>query len=173
MEQMREMGKIGPNHKLLASLDGKWTYKVKFWMGGDPSAPPEESKGTATRESIMGGHYFIEKVNGHMQMPDANGKMKDVEFKGMGMDGYDNAAKQFVSTWVDNMGTGIMYMTGNYDEATRTFTYTGEYMAMPGKTEKIKTLLKVPDNNHMNFEWYEDRGGKEVKTLEINYTRKK
>ncbi len=29
-------------------------------------------------------------------------------FEGMGIDGYDNLAKQYVSTWVDNMGTGIM-----------------------------------------------------------------
>jgi hypothetical protein len=25
----------------------------------------------------------------------------------------------------------------------------------------------------MSFEWYEDRGGKEAKTMEISYTRKK
>jgi Protein of unknown function (DUF1579) len=172
-KEMMEMSKVGPNHKLLADLDGKWTYTVKFWMNGDPSSKPQESKGTATRESIMGGRYFIAKASSQMQMPDANGKMKNFEFNGMGTDAYDNATKQFVSTWIDNMGTGIMYLTGTYDESSKAFTYSGDYTPVPGTTLKIKTILKVPDNNHMNFEWYENRGGQEMKTMEINYTRKK
>jgi hypothetical protein len=32
--------------------------------------------------------------------------------------------------------------------------------------------LKTPDKNHHTLEFFEDRGGKEVKTMEINYTRK-
>jgi hypothetical protein len=39
--------------------------------------------------------------------------------------------------------------------------------------QKIREVVKLTDKDHMNFEWYEDRGGKEAKTLEINYTRAK
>jgi hypothetical protein len=42
-----------------------------------------------------------------MQMPGPDGKMTDMEFKGMGIEGCDNV-KNFVSSWIDNMGTGIM-----------------------------------------------------------------
>jgi hypothetical protein len=38
---------------------------------------------------------------------------------------------------------------------------------------KIRELIKVVDNDHHNFEWYEDRGAGETKTMEIAYTRKK
>ena len=31
----------------------------------------------------------------------------------------------------------------------------------------------MTDKNHHTFEWYENRGGQEMKTLEIDYTRKK
>src|SRR5882762_3912492 len=37
MQQMMEMSKLNENHKLLASLDGTWTYTVKMWMTGDPT----------------------------------------------------------------------------------------------------------------------------------------
>ena len=42
-----------------------------------------------------------------MQMPGEDGKMKDMQFKGMGVEGYDNVKKKFVASWIDNMGTGI------------------------------------------------------------------
>jgi len=35
-------------------------------------------------------------------------------FEGMGLDGYDNASKEYISIWIDNMGTGIMYMKGKW-----------------------------------------------------------
>ncbi len=43
----------------------------------------------------------------------------------------------------------------------------------PGMVQKIKETLKVADKDHMTMEWFEDRGGKEAKTMEIDYTRKK
>ena len=112
-------------------------------------------------------------VSGKMDMPGPDGKMKDMTFKGMGIEGYDNVKKKFIGTWVDNMGTGIMMSEGAYDPATKAFTYTGEYEGIPGMKQKIREVVKVVDKDHHTFEWYEDRGGQEVKTMEIAYTRKK
>jgi Protein of unknown function (DUF1579) len=171
MKQMMEMAKLNENHKLLTSLDGKWNYTVKMWMNGDPSSKPDVSHGSATRESIMGGRYVVMDVHGNMEMPGPDGKMQKMEFKGRGTEGYDNVQKKFVATWLDNMGTGIMMSEGTYDEASKTFTFTGQYEPMPGMVQKIRETLKLTDKDHMTMEWFEDRGGKEVKTMEINYTR--
>ena len=57
MKQMMEMSKLNENHKLLTDLDGNWNYTIKMWMNPDPNAKPQESKGTATRKSVMGGRY--------------------------------------------------------------------------------------------------------------------
>jgi hypothetical protein len=171
MKQMMELAKLNENHKLLSSLDGNWNYTIKFWMNPDPNAKPEESKGTAVRKSIMDGRYSVMDVTGKMEMPGPDGKKKEVTFKGHGIEGYDNVKKKFVGSWVDNMGTGIMFSEGDYDPATKTFTYTSEYEGVPGMKQQIREVLKVTDNNHMAFEWYENRGGQEVKTMEINYTR--
>jgi len=171
MKQMMEMAKLNENHKLLTSLDGTWNYKIKFWMNGDSSSKPQESKGTAVRKSVMGGRYVVMDVTGKMPIPGADGKMKDMEFKGQGTEGYDNAKKKFVGTWMDNMSTSIMMSEGNYDPATKTFTYTSEIEPLPGMKQQIREVVKVADKDHMDFEWYETRGGQEVKTMEINYTR--
>jgi hypothetical protein len=173
MKQMMELSKTGENHKLLASLAGSWTYGVKMWMSPDPSAPPMTSSGTGVRKALMDGRFFSFEVTGKMKMPGADGKMKDMVFKGMGLEGYDNAKKKFVATWCDNMGTGIFLSEGSYDAASKTFTYTGEAEMMPGMKTKVREVIKVVDNDHHTFEYYEDRGGQEAKTMEISYSRKK
>jgi hypothetical protein len=171
MKQMMEMSKLNENHKLLSEMNGNWNFAIKMWMNPDPNAKPQESKGTATRKDIMGGRYVMMDVTGKMQMPGADGKMKDVQFKGMGIEGYDNAKKKFVSSWIDNMSTGIQFSEGPYDPATKTFTYTSEIEMMPGMKTPVREVIQVPDNNHMTLEWYESRGGQEKKTMEIAYTR--
>jgi hypothetical protein len=170
MAMMMELSKPGENHKLLQGAVGDWTYSVKWWMS--PDAPPSESTGTSTARAVMGGRYFITDHTGKMQMPGPDGKMMEMEFKGMAMEGYDNVKKKFVSSWIDNMGTGIMNSEGTYDAASKTLTYIGEYEPMPGMKTKMRQLVKISDKDHRTFEFFEDRGGKEVKTMEINYTRK-
>ncbi|MEP6603632.1 MAG: DUF1579 domain-containing protein [Spartobacteria bacterium] len=173
MAQMMELSKLNENHKLLTSLDGTWNYTVKMWMDPTPNAKPQESKGVATRKSVMDGRFVEMDVNGKMQMPGPDGKPKEMTFKGHGMEGYDNVKKKFIGTWMDNMGTGIMMSEGDYDAATKTFNYTGEFEMMPGMKQKVREVMKLTDKDHMMFEWYETHGSQEAKTMEIAYTRAK
>ena len=170
MKQMMELAKLNDNHKLLADFAGSWSTSVKMM---EPGKEPTVSKGSVTYKSIMNGRYFVGDHTGSMKMPGADGKMKDFTFKGMSTDGYDNVKQKFTSSWMDNMGTGIMIMEGTYDPATKTFTYTGEMEMVPGMKAPVRSVVKVTDKNHRTFEWYENRGGQEMKTLEIDYTRKK
>jgi len=171
MKQMMEMAKMNENHKLLSQFVGDWTYTVKMWMA--PGAPPSESKGTAVSKAIMDGRYVVTENSGTFKMPGADGKMQDMNFKGISTDGYDNVKKKFVSAWVDNMGTGISLAEGTYDAATKTFTYTSEMEMMPGTKSKMRQTIKVTDADHRTFEFFEERGTGETKTMEINFTRKK
>jgi Protein of unknown function (DUF1579) len=171
MKQMMEMSNLNENHKLLADMNGSWNYTIKMWMNPDPNAQPQQSKGTATRKSVMGGRYFVMDVTGKMQMPGEDGKMKDMQFKGMAVEGYDNVKKKFVSSWIDSMGTGIQFSEGTYDPATKTFTFNMEMEMMPGMKTPVREVIKMTDKDHMLLEWYENRGGQEKKTMEIAYTR--
>jgi hypothetical protein len=172
MATMMALAKPGENHKLLADMVGTWDYKVKYWMNPDSNAPPSESAGQSVTRAVMGGRYVISEVNGKMQMPGPDGKMMDMDFSGMGVDGYDNAKKLYVSSWIDNMGTGIMNSEGTYDAAAKTLNYNSEYEPMPGMKTKVRMAVKVMDKDHHTMQFFEDRGGKEVKTMEIAYTRK-
>lgn len=169
MAQMVELGKPGENHKLLADLAGSWNYTLKWWM--DPTTKPEESKGKAVRKAVMGGRYYITDVEGKMDMPGPDGKPKEMDFKGMSIEGYDNVKKKFISSWIDGMSTMMMTTEGTYDAATKTFTHHAQCEMMPGMQVKIREVIKVDDKDHHTFTMYEDRGQGEVKTMEINYTR--
>ncbi len=170
MARMMELAKPGANHQLLAGLVGTWDYTMKFWM--IPGAPPTESNGTATRKPTMDGHYFIMDSVGKMQMPGADGRMTDVSFEGMSIEGYDNVKQKFVSTWIDNMGTSITMSEGAYDPATKTFTYHFEEEMAPGMKSRMRQTIKVLDPDHHVYDWYETRGADEVKTMELSCTRR-
>lgn len=171
MKQMMELSKLNENHKLLGQLAGAWTDEVTLWMA--PGAPPMVSKGTCIRKPIMDGRYYVADFDGSVKMPDEKGQLKSVPFHATSLEGYDNMKKKFVSAWADNMGTGLMISEGIYDPASKTFTYTSEVEMMPGMKTKVREVIKVVDKDHHTFEYYEDRGGQDVKTMEIAYTRAK
>ena len=161
MEKMTKAATPGPQHEMLKKMAGEWNATVTLQM--DPAQPPEVEQSTSTITVVMD-RYCQEVVTGQMM---------GQPFSGMGLTGYDNVLGKYVSTWIDNMGTGIMMSEGDYDPATKTFTYTGEIEMIPGMKQKIREVVKITDKDHMDFEYYEERGGKEMKTMEIAYTRKK
>ena len=93
-------------------------------------------------------------------------------FEGISIVGYDNALKMYISTWVDNMGTGIMYMKGTYDEKNQLLTSTGKMVdAISGKEINVRQTVKFVDDNTQVMEMYDLRGPKEFKTMEITFKR--
>jgi hypothetical protein len=169
MATMMALAKPGENHKVLAETTGSWNYKVKWWMS--PDAPPVEATGTTTTKSVMDGRYFISEHSGKMSMPGPDGKIMESAFQGMATEGYDNAKKKYVASWIDNMGTGIMLMEGTYDPATKTLTYIGEEEPMPGMKFNVRQSVTYTDKDHHKMEFFEVHGGKEAKTMEIEYER--
>ena len=112
----------------------------------------------------MGGRYLVSTTKGEMMgMP----------FEGMSIMGFDNAKKVYTSTWIDNMGTGIMMSEGKYDEANKTIHMTGK-MSDPatGKDMEIRQEIKTPDAKTQITEMYCKQNGQEFKNMEIKLTRK-
>jgi Protein of unknown function (DUF1579) len=155
----------GADHKVLDSMVGKWTTKVRFWM--DPAGPVQESQGTAEISWIMGGRYLQEMDKGEaMGMP----------FEGMGLTAFDNLKKKYLGTWIDNMGTGIMVSTeGTYDAATKTITCKTEGPdATMSKYVPMRIVHTITDANTHKMEMYgPDKNGKEFRSFECTYTRAK
>jgi hypothetical protein len=162
MKAMMAYATPGDIHKMLAKSTGNWTATVTMWM--QPGAQPVSSSAACTSEMILGGRYLQSKNSGNfMGQP----------FEGIGLTGYDNAKKMFVSSWVDNMGTGIMTMNGTWDEAGKSINYTGSMVdPMSGKDIPVREVWKFSDDNTQVMEMYSITGGKEFKNMEIKYTRK-
>ena len=153
----------GPEHQRLQKLVGEWNLTVKSTM--DPSQPAAESKATSVVTSLMDGRYIQEQ---------SNGDMMGMPFSGMGLTGYDNVAKKYVTTWMDNMGTGIMKSVGTADATGNVITWFGDAPdPMTGKTVKYRMVSRFIDDNKHTFEMYSPGpNGKEMKMMEITYDRK-
>lgn len=165
MAAMMKAAQPGEQHKHLARMVGDWEYTSKMWMM--PGQAPEESKGTMHGELMMGGRY----VQHHWK-----GVMAGQPFEGLGTEGYDNSKKEFISSWIDNMGTGIMMSKGSCDAAGKVCTLTGDMPDPMGgpNTTTTKMVITWTDNDHFKNEMFmKDPSGAEMKMMEINASRKK
>jgi len=163
MAKWQEYATPGEGHKVMDQLVGNWDYSLKYWTS--PDAPPEESTGTNDVKWILGNRFLEMKVKGtSMGQP----------FEGLGIIGYDNAKKEYVNTWIDTMGTGMMNATGTYDVETKTMTEKGTFTDPMQNEGSFRSVTKFIDNDNFTYEMYiSSQGEKESRVMEINYTRKK
>jgi hypothetical protein len=162
MEAWQKAATPGPHHEFIASFAGEWVFTTKYWM--DPTAPPQESKGSMTSKVIFDGRYVIDKVESEMM---------GQPFKGMGITGYDNVLGKYVSVWVDSTGTGIMTSEGTYDPETKTMTMIGTYSdPLTGGPKQARMVTHMETDRHV-MEFFEaGPDGAEIRTMEMVYTRK-
>jgi len=165
MEAWDKAGRVGPEHAQLAKqLVGTWSTRQSMWM--DEKSPPQVSSGRAVHTAILGGRQIRFEFKG-----DVGG----APFEGTGLMGYDNAAGRYVGTWADTMVTGIVVGDGQYDASKHTYTMHNRMSdpMHPGKQTTMRETLQVVDADHLVQEMFESHGGKEVRTLRIEYTRER
>jgi hypothetical protein len=154
----------GEGHKKLEPLVGEWVVESRFWFAG-PDGPPTETKGTSKCQWILEGRFVQE---------DFTGELMGKPFHGMGTTGYDNFKKKYVGTWMDNMGTAVMYSEGTADAEGKTFTFFSKMDdVMTGQKDKeMKHVLKILSPDKHLFEMHDVSLGTKGKIAEIRYTRK-
>jgi hypothetical protein len=162
MEAYMKAGTPGAPHQALAAMAGTYDIKVKGWQ--DPAGPPTEDTGTATRKMALDGRVMVEEVSSSMMgMP----------FTGHGMTGYDNVTGKYWSTWTDSMSTGLMVSEGTCD-AKNACTFTGSWNdAIKKGPVKARMTSRWTSPATEVFEMYAPgKDGKEMKMMEITYTKK-
>src|SRR5512143_1691169 len=92
MEIYQELATPGAPHQLLARMAGSWNVRSSCAM--EPGKPPMESTGTSEQKMILGGRFLQQEFSGEMM---------GSPFTGIGVTGYDNHIKKYVSTWIDSM----------------------------------------------------------------------
>lgn len=163
MAKMEEMAKPGPQHKLLDACVGNWKAEVKMWM--EPGKEPEVSQAASSSKWVHGGRHIV---------GDFSGTMMGQPFTGSELCGYDNTTKKYYTVWVDSNSTAPMIMWGTSDAAGKVFTYTGECNdCTTGKPTKYRCVARIISNSEHTFEMFmPGPDGKEMKCMEIKYTRK-
>ena len=145
-------------HKMLAKDTGIWDASMTFWMPDNPE--PQKAVSVAQYKMILGGLY---------QEGTFTGDMWGMPFEGRGLTAFDNATEEYIATWVDNFGTGVMITRGKYEEANNRIVLFGN-MVDPGtkKEKKVKEVLTYIDDNNQKMEMFDvDENGKETRTMEI------
>jgi hypothetical protein len=163
MEAFMKAATPGAAHQALAAMAGSYDLKVKSWQG--PNGPAAESTATATRAMTLGGRVLVE---------DVNGTMMGGPFTGHGMTGYDNVTGKYWSTWNDTMTTGVMVSEGTCDAQGKACAFTAQWTDPVKKTPmKSRMTTKWPSPTTEVFEMYgPGQDGKEMKMMEITYTKK-
>jgi hypothetical protein len=153
----------GKVHQMLAKADGKWAAEISFYQS--PGQKPVVNKASCENKMILGGRY---------QQSIYKGVIDDMPFEGQGTLAYDNSKKVFISTWIDNMGTGVMQLEGTFDEATNTLNLKGRATdAVTGKDIIVRETMKIVDENTHQMEMFDTKEGKETKTMSILLKRAK
>jgi hypothetical protein len=162
MKAMMAYATPGETHKMLGKIAGSWRGDITMWM--QPGAAPVTSVSESSNEMLFGGRYLQIKSKGNFM---------GAPYEGIGIIGYDNAKKVFVSTWFDNMGTGMMNLTGVWDAANQSINFTGTMVdPASGGDDKVREVYKLVDDHTQVMELYSYNKGTEFKIMEIKYTKK-
>jgi hypothetical protein len=163
MEMYKQLGTPGEPHKQLASLAGTWTTQTQSWM--EPNKPPMESTGSCEQKVLLDGRFLQQ---------DCTGQLMGQPFTGIGVTGYDNHTKKYVSTWMDSLGTGIFVMEGTGSPDGKTIKLDGSHQDPVEGTMKHHAVWKIVNANMQTFEMWGKGNAhpQEMKMMEITYTRK-
>jgi hypothetical protein len=154
-----EFATPGDPHKKLAALVGEWDVDSTDFTSGAPKV----SKATAKFTMILGGRYLQQEYVGtYMGQP----------FEGVGITAYDNIKKQYVETWIDNMGTGLYVASGEEKDGK---IHTAGKMSMPlvGQCDVRSVATQISPDEHVWEMFMNIPGQGEVPAVKMVYKRKK
>jgi len=152
----------GTPHKMMAEEVGTWNCDMTFWMGSD--AKPEKATSIADIKMVLGGRY---------QEANYKGTMMGQPFEGKSTLAYNNASKEFTTTFIDNMGTGMMVAIGPWNETNKSMELKGDMVnPMNGKKTAYREMYTIIDANTRKMEMFDTKNGKEFKSMEIVMKRK-
>lgn len=162
MAEYAKYGAPGLEHQRIKALEGSWSTTSKMWMG---PGEPKTSNGSSEKKWIHDGRFLQEEFRGEFM-----GK----PFSGMGLLGYDHYKKKYNGIWTDSMATSIWVGLGAGGADGKSVSLIGSFDdVLTGKKKTVRAVTRIVDQNQHIFEWYEPGpDGKEVKTMEVTYTRK-
>jgi len=166
MEACMQAATPGKMHQRLASDAGTWQGKNTMWMSEE--SEPMASQSTTKITAILGGRFIQQEMAG--EMPGMG------PYNGLAITGFDNVSQKFVSTWLDNFGTGLANGVGELSPdgkvLTWKYTYNCPIQKKPVVMRQIETTTG-PDTKTVELFTANPKTGKEFKMMRIELSRKK
>lgn len=160
----QDPSKPGKEHEALKVFEGEWTFEGKFFM--DPAQPAVQMKGTETSKMVVGGFYLNS---------DVKGQLLGMPFEGRWTMTYSSFKKKYQVAWIDNMMPHLFTSEGDVDATGKIYDLHGTgFDPSTGKEQKERWVVEVKDADTHTMTFYgPGPDGKEKKTGEITYTKKK
>ena len=153
------------SHQSLSPFIGQFIAEVKIWMGpGDAHV----TTGIMTNTMELNNQFLQQVYEGDP----SEGPLPD--FKGRGYLGFNTSTNKYEGFWIDVASTLMMHETGDLDAEAKVWTMTGEFNnPQTGQLMSKKSVITVIDNDHHKMEQFMvGSDGADIKTMEINYTRR-
>jgi hypothetical protein len=158
-------GTPGDMHKRMANEAGLWRGKTTMWMA--PDTEPIMSECTSTITPLMDGRFIKCETEGDMPGMEP--------FKGLGIYGFDNVSHKFISSWIDNQGTGITQGEGELSKDGKTLTWKMTFNCpITKKPHAMKEVDTITGPNTKTIEMFgaDPKTGKHFQMMKIELTRK-
>jgi hypothetical protein len=164
--EYRKLADPGPEHKLLASLEGTWKQEIRFWMS--PGSEPIISAGQTVNRMILGGRFLQCLAEG------GEGEMK---MESLTIMGHDNRYGEYTLVGLDTWGTYYITASGSLDQESNVITMLGsDADPIMGFDQVYDMVVRFADKDkyiiEVIFKNPEMTGGAdEFKMVEIIHTR--
>lgn len=140
---------------------GEWKEQITMWAS--PEAEPTYSLLKCNVSMIMNDRY---QVSTH------TGEILGNSFEGLSTLAFDNALNKYISTWVDNMGTGMMILEGSADSTGTVISLKGTQVDPITKTKvNVREEYRIINESYHEINMYTIYNGKEFKSMDIKLNR--
>lgn len=164
--QVMELAKPGPEHEMLAKLEGEWDQRILGWPA--PGADPFEVSGRAVNRMVLGGRFLESR---------STSSFGGEAMESVTIHGFDRRHGEFTIIGLDTFGTywvtaqgprgsdGRIVMRGTDDMVTLNHTQVYDMILTIEGPDRYKVEIIFHDEMHR-------KGGPPFKAVEIVHTRR-
>lgn len=161
MKAWKDYSTPGDGQKLIGKLAGDWNAEINEYR--DRTKPQVTSTAKVHNEMILDGRYLSTHYTGTMMgMP----------YDGMGTLAFNTGTSEYCSTWIDNLGTGIVYLKGNRNIEGSELQLKGMgYDPVQNKEVNMRELIHFNTPNDITMEFLVEVNGVDFQYMDIHLTR--